>query len=609
MSAAAAKSNNSNPPENGGSHDPLVFAHNLALAAQEWLGLLQEMAQHKMGRPDIYEEQESLYVGKLFMEALATLMADPNRVLEMQHHFFLEWVQLWKQAAERFMGLPAGTPREGSEKDRRFRDEAWQQSAIYDFIKQSYLLNASCVQRMMHEAGEMDPRLSKSVDFYTRQFVDAVAPSNFLLTNPEALRVTLEQNGENLVQGLRNMRKDLERGGGGKLRISMTDEKAFEFGRNIAMTPGKVVYQNELMQLIQYAPSTEKVYKTPLIFIPAWINKYYIADLQPDNSFLRWLVAQGHTVFVISWVNPDARLSRKTFEDYMKLGPLAALDAVREATGEEEVNVLGYCLGGTLLSTTLAWLTAKGRAARVKSATFLTTMIDFSEPGDLAVFIEEEQLKILEKKMDEKGYLAADEMSQVFNMLRANDLIWSFVVNNYLLGREPFPFDILYWNSDSTRMPAVMHSFYLRNMYQKNRLAKPGGITLDGVPIDLRTVKTPAYFLSTREDHIAPWKSTYAATQILGGPVEFTLAASGHVAGVVNPPGRKKYCYWSHETKHQPKTPEEWLEIAHETPGSWWPHWEKWLRGHAGEKVKPRIPGDGKLKVIEDAPGSYVRMA
>ena len=605
MGVSAKKINDSD--DSTSNHDPLAFAQNLALAAQEWLSIMQQVTRARMEHPDIYEEQESLYVGKLFMEALATLLADPNRILEMQHHYFLEWVKLWRDTAERFIGLPSAASGEGGGKDRRFRDDAWQQSAIYDFIKQSYMLNATSIQQTMHEAGKMDPKIAKSVDFYTRQFVDAVAPSNFLLTNPEALRATLESNGENLVHGLRNMRKDIERGGG-KLRISMTDSHSFKLGDNLARTPGKVVFQNELMQLIQYAPATDKVYKTPLLFMPAWINKFYIADLQEDNSFIRWLVGQGYTVFVISWVNPDARLSRKTFEDYMFEGPLAALDAIRDATGEEQVNVLGYCLGGTLLSITLAWLASKGQAERVKSATFFTTMIDFSEPGDLAVFIEEEQLKILEKKMDEKGYLAADEMSQVFNMLRANDLIWSFVVNNYLLGREPFPFDILYWNSDSTRMPAVMHRFYLRNMYQRNQLARPGGLIIGGESIDLRKIRTPAYFLSTREDHIAPWKSTYAATRIFKGPVEFTLAASGHVAGVVNPPARGKYCYWSHETKRQPKTPEEWLEIAHETPGSWWPHWEKWLRDFAGEKIKPRVPGSGKLKAIEDAPGSYVKM-
>lgn len=592
-----------------GKHDPLVFAQNMALAAQECLAIAQELAQRRMGEADPYEDQESLYIGKLFMEALATLAGDPNRVAEMQHRCFLDWVALWRHSTERFMDVPAEGAAEmpPPEKDRRFRDDAWQESAVYHFIKQSYLLNAKWVQRLMRHAGELDPKLARSVDFYTRQFVDAAAPSNFLMTNPEALRATLESNGENLVQGMHNMRRDIERGGG-KLKIRVTDENTFDLGRNIAVTPGKVVYQNDLMQLIQYAPSTERVHAVPLLIVTAWIKKYYIMDLQAENSFVRWLVGQGYTVFVISWVNPDARLGAKTFDDYMTEGPLAAIDAIREVTGEETVNTLGYCLGGTLLAVTLAWLKAKGRQDRVSSATFLTTMIDFSDPGEIAVFIEEEQLKILEKKMGDKGYLEADEMANVFNLLRANDLIWSFVVNNYLLGKEPFPFDILYWNSDDTRMPSAMHRFYLREMYQRNRLRQPGGITVGGVPIDLRTVTTPGYFLSTREDHIAPWKSTYAAIQLFSGPVEFTLAASGHVAGVVNHPSRKKYCYWSHETKRQPTTPEQWLEISRETPGSWWPHWETWLRSYAGEQVKARIPGSGKLEAIEDAPGSYVRM-
>lgn len=606
MKPMAATSDNSASQNN---HDPLVFAQNMALAAQEWLAVTQELTRHRMGEADPCEDQESLYIGKVFMEALATLVADPNHVLEMQHHCFLDWMELCRNSAEQFLGVTAPVKAEAKpvEKDRRFRDDAWQQSAVYNFIKQSYLLNAKWVQQLMHHAGKMDPKLAKTVDFYTRQFVDAAAPSNFLMTNPEALRAMLESNGENLVHGLRNMRQDIERGGG-KLKISVTDDSSFELGRNIAVTPGKVVFQNELMQLIQYAPSTEQVQGVPLLIVTAWIKKFYIMDLQAENSFVRWLVGQGYTVFVISWANPDERLSDKTFEDYMQQGPLAALDAIRDATGEESVNILGYCLGGTLLSMTLAWMKAKGQQDRVRSATFLTTMIDFSEPGEIAVFIEEDQLKILEKKMSKKGYLEAEEMANVFNLLRANDLIWSFVVNNYLLGREPFPFDILYWNSDDTRMPAAMHSFYLRNLYQKNLLRKPGGIALGDVPIDLRSIATPAYFLSTREDHIAPWKSTYAATQIFSGPVEFTLAASGHVAGVVNHPVKNKYCYWSHETKRQPETPEKWLEISHETPGSWWPHWEKWLRGHAGEKIKARLPGDGKLKPIEDAPGSYVKM-
>src|SRR6202162_1391041 len=355
------------------------------------------------------------------------------------------------------------------------------------------------------------------------------------MPSPERLRAPVDSRGENLVNGLKNLLDDLERGKG-HLAISMTDMAAFKIGENVATTPGKVVYQNDLIQLLQYAPTTETVKRRPLLIIPPWINKFYILDLRPENSFIKWAVEQGHTVFVISWVNPDEHLARKTFEDYMREGPLAALDAMNEATGEREANVIGYCLGGTLLASTLAYMAAK-RDARVKSATYFVTMVDFAEAGELSVFIDEEQIRALEQRMEKKGYLEGSEMATTFNMLRANDLIWSFVVNNYLLGKDPFPFDLLYWNSDSTRMPAVMHSFYLRNMYQKNLLVKPGGLKIGGVPIDLRTITTPTYILSTREDHIAPWRSTYAATQIYAGPDKFVLSASGHIAGVVNPPG------------------------------------------------------------------------
>jgi polyhydroxyalkanoate synthase len=382
----------------------------------------------------------------------------------------------------------------------------------------------------------------------------------------------------------------------------LIDMAAFRIGENIAVTPGKVVYQNDLMQLIQYVPTTKTVKRRPLLIIPPWINKFYILDLRPKNSFIKWAVDQGHSVFVVSWVNPDEKLAEKSFTDYMLEGPLAAFDAMEQATGEREFNVIGYCLGGTLLASTLAYMTAKGDD-RVKSATYFVTMVDFAEAGELSVFIDEEQLASLEERMRSQGYLEGRDMATTFNMLRANDLIWSFVVNNYLLGKDPFPFDLLYWNSDSTRMPAAMHSFYLRNMYQENKLAQPGGIALDGVKIDLTKVKVPSFLLSTREDHIAPWKSTYAATQIYGGPVKFTLSASGHIAGVVNPPG-SKYGHW--ENAKNPETPEKWLETATMVNESWWPSWEKWISQYAGGEVPARTPGDGKLKPIENAPGSYV---
>ncbi len=473
---------------------------------------------------------------------------------------------------------------------------------MFDFIKQSYLLSARYVQDVVTHVDGLDPKTAQKVDFYSRQFVDAMSPSNFLFTNPEVLRKTAESGGENLLKGLNNLLTDLERGKG-QLRIKMTDTEAFKFGENIAITPGKVVYQNDLMQLIQYAPATDKVLKRPLLIGPPWINKFYILDLRPRNSFVRWAVSQGHTVFIISWVNPDEHLAEKSFGDYMTEGYLAALDAIEQATGEREVNAIGYCLGGTLLASTLAWMAAKGDD-RIKSATFFVTMMDFHEAGELGVFIDEEQLKSLEDKMNQRGYLEGSEMATTFNMLRANDLIWSFVVNNYLLGNEPFPFDLLYWNSDSTRMPARMHSFYLRKMYQENLLAQPGGITLNGEAIDLGRIRTPSYFLSTREDHIAPWKSTYRGTQLLGGEKRFVLAASGHIAGVVNPPDSGKYNHWINTDL--PPDAESWFQGATEMAGSWWPDWQRWITALDKTQVKARKPGDGKLKPIEDAPGSYV---
>jgi len=447
----------------------------------------------------------------------------------------------------------------------------------------------------------MDDKTARKVDFYTRQFVDAMAPSNFVLTNPEVLRSTIESGGENLLNGLQHLLEDLERGKG-RLMIKMTDMEAFEVGRNIAVTPGKVVYQNDLVQLLQYEPATAEVKRRPLLIMPPWINKYYILDLRPRNSFVRWAVERGHTVFVVSWVNPDEHLAAKTFDDYMREGPLACLDAIERATGERETNVIGYCLGGTLLAATLAYMAAKDDK-RFASATYFASMVDFTEAGELSVFIDEEQLHMLEERMRQHGYLEGSDMATTFNMLRANDLIWSFVVNNYLLGKEPFPFDLLYWNSDSTRMPATMHSFYLRAMYQENKLVEPGGIALDGVPIDLRKIKTPTFILASREDHIAPWKSAYAATQLYKGPVKFVLAASGHIAGVVNPPDPVKYGHW--ENAKLPKKPDDWLAGAQYHEGSWWPLWEKWIARHAGGKVPARNPGDGKLKPIENAPGSY----
>ncbi len=543
-------------------------------------------------------------VASTFVAWSLKAMANPVALMEAQAELWRDSAALWQAALEGRIGAGAAPVVEAEQGDRRFKDEAWERDAAFDLVKQSYLLVSKWMQSTVRRVDGLDPQTARKVEFYTRQLVDALSPSNFVTTNPKVLRTTLESGGENLLKGLENLIADLERGGG-RLDIAMTDYTAFRLGENVAVTPGKVVFQNELMQLLQYAPAGDTAYRRPLLIVPPWINKFYILDLQPKNSFIKWAVDQGHTVFVVSWVNPDEELAHKAFEDYMLEGPLAALDAIEAATGEREVNVVGYCIGGTLTAITLAYMAEKGDS-RIKSATFFTSMVDFAEPGELAVFIDEEQLSGLEKHMQTAGYLEGHHMATVFNLMRDKDLIWNFVVNNYLLGREPFPFDLLYWNADSTRMPAMMHQFYLRNMYQRNLLIEPGGIEIAGVPIDLRKIAQPTYILATREDHIAPWTSTYAATQIYAGPIRFVLAASGHIAGVINPPAANKYGYWT--KARTPKDSEAWLEGAEWSEGSWWPDWAEWVGRHGGGEVAARVPGDGKLKALEDTPGSYVKV-
>jgi polyhydroxyalkanoate synthase len=537
---------------------------------------------------------------------MQSLLSDPEALAKKQIEFWNDWMALWHESAKRFFGGPAVDMYEPDKGDRRFNAPAWQQSAFFDFVKQSYILTSRKLMDTVRSAQGLDDATRKKLDFYTRQFVDAVAPTNFPLTNPDVLQATIDSKGENLRRGFENLMEDIERGKG-ELKISTTNYKAFTLGENIATTKGKVVYQNELMQLIQYEATTDKVQKTPLLIVPPWINKFYILDLRPENSLIGWLVGQGHTVFAVSWVNPDRKLAQKRFEDYMDEGILSALDQIKKATGEDSCNVIGYCLGGTLLAVTLSYLEAHGQADRVNAATFLTTLTDFEDAGDMKLFLDDEQLKLLDREMAEKGVLEGKTLQRTFSLLRANDMIWSFVVNNYLLGKEPFPFDILYWNDDATNMPAAMHSFYLRKFYRDNLLVKAGGVRMHGTPIDLSKIKTPAYFLSTREDHIAPWTSTYRGTQLFGGETTFTLAASGHVAGVVNPPVKKKYCHWT--ANKTPADPQKWLDSAKQNEGSWWTHWNTWIAGYSnGKPVPARKIGGGKLKPIEDAPGSYVKM-
>lgn len=540
-------------------------------------------------------------IARAFLELWGRLALHPVTVARSQASLVRDYGALLSSTVRRLLGQ-AVDPIVDAGKDSRFKDDDWRDLALFDFIKQSYLLAARAMQDLVAQDLGLSEESRKKVLFFTRQYVEALSPSNFLFTNPVVLRETVRTGGLNLLRGYNNLLKDLE-AGEGALRVRMTDTSAFKVGVNVATAPGKVIAQNSLSQLIQFEPTTERQYKRPLLIIPPWINKYYILDLREKNSFIRWATGQGHTVFVVSWVNPDAALAQKGFEDYMTEGPLAALDVIEQVTGERSLNVVGYCLGGTLLGSTLGYLTAQGDT-RVASATFLASLLDFSIPGELGVFIDEKQVANLERRMNQRGYLEGSEMANTFNLMRSSDLIWSFVVNNYLMGRDPPPFDLLYWNSDSTRMPATMHSFYLRNMYLKNLLRVPNGITLKGTPIDLSRVKVPAYFVSTAEDHIAPWKSTYLGAQSLGGPVRFVLGGSGHIAGIVNPPSANKYGFMSNEAR--PADPDDWMSGARRHEGSWWSDWQAWVSGLSPEQVSARKPGSGPRPALEDAPGSYV---
>lgn len=573
--------------------DPVEWSRRMADIAEQTQKVLGELAQRQQNT------HSHLLPGSVisaFGDLTARLMADPVKLMQAQAELGQKYLELWQQSWLRFLG---GAPVAPAVSDKRFKDPAWQENPVFDYIKQSYLLTSGWLQEQVSDVKGLKPDERKKIDFYTKQFVDALSPSNFALTNPQVLRATIESGGENLLKGLQNLIADLESG-----RISMTDEKAFEVGKNLAVTKGAVVFENELLQLIQYAPSTPHVARRPLLIVPPWINKFYILDLKPQNSFIKWAVDQGLTVFCVSWVNPSAKLAKVDFDGYMTKGLLAAVKAVQKASGEDALNVIGYCIGGTLLSASMAYLHTKEPqlVKKIASTTYFTTMVDFKEPGDLGVFIDSEQIETLETSMKEKGYLDASQMATTFNMLRSNDLIWSFVVNNYLLGKEPFPFDLLYWNADSTRMPAAMHSQYLREMYQKNRLCKPGAFKLQDTPIDLRRITTPSYILSAREDHIAPWASTYAATQLYKGDITFTLAGSGHIAGVINPPANNKYGYWTNAKL--PPDPQDWLKGATEHQGSWWPHWRHWLKQHDGGEAPAREIG----KSLEPAPGSYVKV-
>jgi len=587
--------------------DPEKLAGNMMLFLSEGARALTRYMDEKRDDGPYAVANELGEAGKVLGEiAQQWMMTEPDKLAARQTKLTEDLTELWGRTYLRFLGgqvEPVAKPAQG---DVRFSDPEWSSNPFFDFWKQAYLITSNWADDMVRHTDGVDDATRRRAQFYLTQITSALSPSNFPMTNPEVLRATLSSNGENLRKGMAQLVKDLDESQH-LLHIKQTDLSAFAVGKNLAVTPGKVVFQNEVMQLIQYAPTTPDVFAVPLMIVPPWINKFYVLDLVPQKSFIRWLVDQGVTVFVVSWVNPDG-VSNKSFEDYMREGILAGLNAVQRATGAAKINTLGYCVGGTLLGTTLAFLAAQGDT-RVNSATFLAAQVDFAHAGDLLVFIDDTQIKALEAMMAERGYLDGSRMAAVFNMLRPKDLIWPYIVNNYLLGKQPFPFDLLYWNADTTRMPPANHSFYLREFYQANKLAR-GEMTIGGVKLDLGKVTLPVYELATREDHIAPAKSVFAGARLFSGPVRFVLAGSGHIAGVINPPARQKYMHWEPPANGDPKNwpgLEEWIAAASEAAGSWWPDYAHWLMGLSGEKIPARQPGEGGLPPIEDAPGSYVR--
>jgi polyhydroxyalkanoate synthase subunit PhaC len=583
-----------------------AFAMNIAKAMEtSGQALAAYLKPREGGEPKDKPPSEIGEVIKTFTKVAEYWMTDKERAEDIQTRMGKAYLDLWGQTARRMAGEADAKPAiEPSPRDKRFKDPEWKSNQFFDFMLQLYLLTTQWANELVKNAEGVDPHTRKKAEFYVQQITNAISPSNFVLTNPEVLRETLASNGGNLVRGMKMLNEDIE-AGRGTLRIRQSDPANLVVGVNMATTPGKVIYQNELMQLIQYTPTTETVLRTPLLIVPPWINKFYILDLKPEKSYIKWCVDQGITVFVISWVNPDKELGKKTFDDYMKEGPLTAMNIIEKVTGEMKVHTAGYCVGGTLLASTLAWLAEK-RRQRVTSATFFAAQVDFTHAGDLLVFVDEDQISTLEKEMETTGVLEGSKMAMAFNMLRSNDLIWSYVVNNYLKGQPPPAFDLLHWNSDATRMPAANHSFYLRNCYLENRLTS-GSMVLDNTLLDLSKVKVPVYNLATKEDHIAPADSVLYGSQFFGGPVKYVLSGSGHIAGVVNPPAGGKYQYWTND-RIKDVTLADWLKNATEHKGSWWPDWRQWLESLDDERVPARAVGSEELPPLEDAPGSYVKV-
>jgi len=576
---------------------------NLAKAALTAQGAMAEAALRSAENPGRISA-DPMNLGPAFSEVLGKLASEPDRLVRAQGELLTGYMNLWQSATRRAAGGEAGPVVQPAKGDKRFSDPDWEANPLFDVMKQSYLLTTNWLNGLIAQVQDVDPATKRRVEFFMKMMTDAFAPSNFLMSNPAALREAVDTRGESVVRGMENFLADLERGGG-QLKISQADLSQFKVGENVATAPGKVVFRNELLELLQFSPATAQVHDIPLLIFPPWINKYYILDLRPENSMIRWLAAQGFTVFVVSWVNPGPELATRTYEDYLTDGVYGAIEAVLKQTGAAKVNTVGYCIAGTLMSCALAHMAAKGDK-RVASNTFFAAQQDFTEAGDLRLFTGEDWLRIIETRMDNAGgVLPSDAMAETFNALRANDLIWSSFIHNYLMGKAAKPFDLLFWNSDQTRMPKTLHLFYLRNFYQNNALAK-GEMTIGGVRLDLAKVKTPIFAQAGREDHIAPAGSIYRGAQLFGGPVEFVLAGSGHIAGVVNHPDSKKYQYWTNAAL--PGRLDTWLDGAEDHPGSWWPHWVQWLRQYSGKMVTARDPAAGPLPPLADAPGTYVKV-
>lgn len=595
-------------PKNGGppprAVDPEAMARNVArLMEESGKALAAYLKPRENADLGDAKAEELVDVFKTLNQVAEYWLADPQRAVDAQTSLAKSYMDLWAHTVRRMAGETVEPVKTADPKDRRFADPDWTENPFFDALKQAYLLTADWADRMVREAEGIDDHTRRKAEFYVKQISNAISPSNFVFTNPELFRETLGSSGENLVRGMKMLTEDIE-AGRGDLKIRQSDASMFEVGRNLATTPGKIVFENDLIQVIQYTPVTENVLAVPLVIVPPWINKFYVLDLTPEKSMIKWAVAQGLTVFVISWVNPDAHLATKSFEDYMKDGVFAALDAAERITGERRSHICGYCVGGTMTAVSLAYLAATGQD-RIASATFLATQVDFTHAGDLKVFVDEDQLEALERRMKQVGFLDSTKMAMAFNLLRSNDLVWPYIVNNYMRGKAPFPFDLLFWNSDSTRLPAANHSFYLRNCYLENKLSK-GQMVVDNVQLDLGKVKVPVYNLATREDHIAPPKSVFLGSSFFGGPVRFVLGGSGHIAGVVNPPEKKKYSYWIGGAPDGEI--DEWMAKAAEHKGSWWIDWLAWLKEIDNRNVPARIPGSNGTPPIEDAPGRYVKV-